>query len=174
MDNLIEKSGSRAETRQRILGVFNRLLLEGASPRPAVAQVIAEAGIARSTFYDHFDGIEALSNESLANLFGALADSLIADHNDAMLVPLLEHVWQNRGSGRDLILEPRGHRTEALLAHVIEQRSQVLKDRRLKAILIAGTVFSAIAGWVSGRISTPPEEMARTLRRATSAILAEA
>lgn len=175
MDNHAEKYGSRSETRKRIVAVFNRLLLEGASPRPGVAQLIAEAGVSRSTFYDHFDGIEALSHESLAALFSALADNLVssASGKDDALIPLLEHVWQNRALGRDLLTGDRGQRSEALLANVLEERLTVVAERRLSAILIAGTVMSALSGWATGKISTSPREMAPILRRTAESILAD-
>ncbi len=171
MDNGGEKSGARDATRARLVKVFNRLLLEGASPRPKVAQVIAEAGVARSTFYDHFDGIEALSNESLAGLFAAISECLVSSKDDAQLVSLLEHIWENRTQGRELLTGVRAERTEALFAKQVEARLKESQDARLHAILIAGTAMSALSGWATGRMSTPPSDLARTLKHAAQAIL---
>lgn len=172
MDNSGQKSGGREQTRARLVEIFNKLLLEGGSPRPRVSQVVGQANVARSTFYDHFDGIEALANESLAELLGAMTDSLLGDESEAKLIAILEHVHQNRRLGRDLLTGARGERSEALLAKIVESRLADERNRRLSAILISGTVISALGGWTSGRLNAAPNELATTLRRATQAILA--
>ncbi len=166
-----KKFGSRAETRARLLGIFNRLLLEGNAPRPRVSAIIAEAGVSRSTFYDHFDGVEALAMESLSQLFGALSNCLVGDGEREQLVSLIAHVGENRTLARELLTGERAERSEALLARILEEHLPASADRRLHAIIIAGTVVSGLAGWVTGRLDTSAEELASTLASAANAIL---
>lgn len=163
MDDSAQMSGGRAATRARLVSVFNRLLLEGSAPRPRVAEVIREAGIARSTFYDHFDGVEALFDESLSMLLGRLADLLPESSNEAALEQLLSHVWDNRAKGRELFFGPSSERAESLLARLFERRLQEGPDRRLIAILAAGMVTAALQGWLTGRIAASPEQLAMRL-----------
>ena len=171
MDDLAEKSGDRARTRAKLVNIFNSLLLSGESGRPKVADVIAAAGVARSTFYDHFDGIEALSNESLESIFSPLSDGILGRTKVADLQSLLAHIWTNRTLAREILMGAKGERAEALLALLLEQRLQGQKLSRLNAILIAGTTVSALSAWVSGKVSTSAEDLAATLVRAAEAIL---
>lgn len=165
-----EKSGDRAKTRAKLVTVFNQLLLSGEQGRPKVAKVIAGAGVARSTFYDHFDGIEALASESLEQLFSGLSEAIVHDTPSNDLVFLLSHIWENRRLGREMLTGEKGERAQALLARVLEAKLGDERNRRLIAILIAGTLMSGISGWLTGRVSATPAQLASTLGSAADAI----
>ena len=170
MNNQGQKSGREA-TRRHLLKVFNRLMLEGDAPRPPVAKIIAEAGVSRSTFYDHFEGVEALLNESLAGLLGQIADCLTGLQTFQWLEWLVEHINENRPMAREFLTGPRGERAEAELARAVSQRLQWDQDTRLAGILVGGTVVAALGAWVSGRIAASPKDMAASLHRSAAAIL---
>lgn len=163
MNNQSEKSGARAATRARILDTFNRLLLDGAAPRPKVSQIIDEAGVSRSTFYDHFDGVEVLLDESLTGLFGGFAQALVIRRDPAFLQSLIEHIGENRQMAREFLSGDRGDRAQALFARVLEKALEPRRDARLTAILIAGTTLTALKNWTAGRIASSPKELAGRL-----------
>lgn len=172
MDNVGQKSGStRDTTRAQIVSTFNRLLLEGESKRPRVAEIVAEAGVARSTFYDHFDGVEALFDESLSMLLGRIAKAIVGADGREDMVWLLEHIYENRERGRDLLAGPSADRTEKLLSRLLLQELEGKTDARLHAILIAGTVMAALGAWVAGQLSARPKELATRLLKTGQAIL---
>ncbi len=171
MDIQSKKSGTRAETRARLMHVFNKLLLEGAAPRPKVGHIIAEARVSRSTFYDHFDGVEALLHESLEGLLGEVAESLTGTPDRERFHWLLSHIWENRKMGRELLSGPRGEQAEAILARQVETRLQPGTDRRLMAILTAGVIITALSNWVSGKLAGSPDHLADRLLPTISAIL---
>ncbi len=175
MNNLHEKSGPvpspRDATRAKIVATFNRLLLESEEGRPRVAQIVAEAGVARSTFYDHFDGVEALFDESVSMLMGRVAKCLVGLGAKEDFVGLLEHVWENRERGRSMLSGPGAERTEALLARLLLRELEGQKEARLYAILIAGTVWAALGAWVTGRLSATPDELASRLIRTATAVI---
>jgi AcrR family transcriptional regulator len=176
MNDLREKSGamptSRSATRAQIFATFNRLMLESQNSRPKVAEIVAEAGVARSTFYDHFDGVEALFDESLSMLLGQVAQCLVGKRPLGEMVWLLEHIHENRERGRGMLAGPGAERTEALLARLLMPELEGRTDPRLHAILIAGTVMAALGACVSGRLSTVPAVLAEHLVGAAQAILA--
>jgi AcrR family transcriptional regulator len=172
MDDSGQKSGTRAATRAQIVATFNRLMLEGEAERPRVAEIVAEAGVGRSTFYDHFDGVEALFDESLSMLLGRVAQCLLGVGTDSELVWLMQHIHENRERGRAMLSGPGAERTEALLARLLARELAGQADARLHAILIAGTVMAALGAWVTGRLSTTPEALAARLLSTTRAILA--
>lgn len=175
MDDLAEKSGSpgspRAATRAQILATFNRLLLEGETDRPNVAQIVAEAGVARSTFYDHFAGIEALFDESLSILLRRVASCLVGDCGREEMVWLLAHIWENRERGRDILAGPGSRRTEGLLTRLLLEQLNGRDEARLHSILIAGTVMAALGAWVTGRLASEPSTLADRLVSTARAIL---
>lgn len=170
MNNSHEKSDPRSLTRAKIIATFNELLLAGSQPRPKVAQIIAEARVSRSTFYDHFDGVEALLNESLSHLFAALAHSMLTDADPRRLASLIEHVGENRVMARQFLSGERGDRAQALLARVIETELEGRPDARLEAILVSGTTLTALKNWVSGKVSSTPQALAARLIAAAQVI----
>lgn len=176
MDDVQEKSGasasSRAATRAQILATFNRLMLEGDSSRPKVAEIVAEAGVARSTFYDHFEGVEALFDESLSMLLGQVAQCLVGRRSCGEMVWLMAHIHENRERGRDMLAGPGSRRSEALLARLLMRELEGRTEARLHGILIAGTTMAALAAWVTGRLSATPEMLATRLVATAEAILA--
>lgn len=175
MNDWREKSGttppSRTATRAAILATFNRLMLEGQSNRPRVAEIVAEAGVARSTFYDHFEGVEALFDESLSMLLGQVAQCLVGNRSQEDMVWLMEHILDNRERGRKMLAGPGAARTETLLARLVMRELEGRKDARLHAILIAGMVMAALGAWVTGRLSTSPAALAERLVGTAQAIL---
>lgn len=175
MNDWREKSGttpsSRTATRAAILATFNRLMLESQSSRPRVAEIVAEAGVARSTFYDHFEGVEALFDESLSMLLGQVAQCLVGYRSHGDMVWLMEHIHDNRERGRQMLAGPGAERTETLLARLMMLELEGRRDARLHAILIAGMVMAALGAWVTGRMSTSPTALAERLVGTAQAIL---
>lgn len=169
MNNSRQMSGSRAATRNRILGSFNQLLLER-SGRPAVSEVIAKADVSRSTFYDHFSSIEVIFSESLGVVFGALAKGLTEQSSRGDLEWWIEHIHENRMRGRELLLGSKILRIEALFVHILEEEMAETKDRRLVAILIAGMTMGLLRGWLNGQISAAPSQIADRMLAAASSI----
>jgi AcrR family transcriptional regulator len=162
----------RATTRTLIFATFNRLMLEGENSRPKVADIVAEAGVARSTFYDHFDGVEALFDESLSMLLGQVAQCLVGHRGQGDMVWLLEHVYEYRERGREMLAGPGAQRTEALLARLLLRELEGRPDARLHAILVAGTTMAGLGAWVTGKLSASPAALAPRLVATAQAILA--
>ena len=171
MNNHGEKSDTRIATRARLVEIFNRLLLEGDAPRPKVAEIIAEAEISRSTFYDYFDGVEALLHESLAGLLGQIARSLVERDEDLDLTWYMDHIWQNRQLAREMLTGARGEQAEAMLARQFELRLPDHPGRKLQSILAAGTFMAGLRNWIQGRVAGSPEQLAKRLENTIAALL---
>ncbi|WFL76947.1 TetR/AcrR family transcriptional regulator [Altererythrobacter arenosus] len=172
MDDLSQKSGSsRAATRAQILSTFNRLLLAGEKKRPAVSEIVTEAGVARSTFYDHFDGVEALFDESLSGLFRRIAHCLVGAGEREEMVWLMAHILENRERGRKLLSGPDAERIGNVLSRLLHEELGMRPDARLHAILISGTVMAALGAWMTGKLATTPETLSDRLLYTSRAIL---
>ena len=166
-----QKSDTRIATRARLVEIFNRLLLEGDTPRPKVATIIAEAEVSRSTFYDYFDGVEALLHESLAGLLGQIAEALVLHDRDVGLAWYLDHIWENLKLAREMLTGPRGEQAEAMLARQLEERLPDHPGRKLQSILAAGTFMAGVRNWIQGRVAASPEQMAERMDRTIATLL---
>ena len=174
MNNVAKKSDERRATRAHLIAIYNRLLLDDTRTRPKVADLIAEAGLARSTFYDHFDGIVALHDESLSIILRQLATALTDPGANRVLEDLLAHVWENRSRARAMLTGEAGERAETQLALYVEKDIAPGTDRRLNAMLASGMAMAALGGWLRGRITASPAHLADRLEASATAILGRA
>lgn len=69
-------SGRKSETRKRILAAAGRVLAERGPGDPAVAEVMAEAGLTVGGFYAHFASKDALMLEAFRQLLRVRRDRL--------------------------------------------------------------------------------------------------
>ena len=69
-------SGRKSETRKRILAAARRVLAERGPGDPAVAEVMAEAGLTVGGFYAHFASKDALMLEAFRQLLRVRRDRL--------------------------------------------------------------------------------------------------
>lgn len=174
MNNVAKKSDERRATRAHLIAVYNRLLLDDTRTRPKVADLIAEAGLARSTFYDYFDGIVALHDESLSIILRRLAAALTDPGANRVLKDLLSHIWENRSRARAILTGDAGERAEAQLARYVEKDIPLGPDRRLNALLASGMAMTALGGWLGGRIAASPIHLANRLQASAMAIIGRA
>lgn len=73
----------RARTRKRVIEAAYRLFAERGADAPTIDDIIAEAGVARGTFYNHF--------QTRDECFQAVADE-IATAINALILPQIEHI----------------------------------------------------------------------------------
>jgi len=88
---------SRAErTRAGLLRAFVELIFRDGFENISVHAIVAAAGTARSTFYEHFSSKEDILGASMAHFFNVMADCVTSDVEPAELRWVLEHFWDNR------------------------------------------------------------------------------
>lgn len=88
-------------TRTALLGAFTHLFLNRRR-RIRAADLIAEAGVGRSTFYNHYSSPDEVLLEALRHPFAALADTAAGRGDAAQTRWLTEHFWENQARGREL------------------------------------------------------------------------
>lgn len=174
------RTDARAQrTREALLEAFFALVLSRPYEQITVQRIVARAGIARSTFYEHFAGKPAILTASLAGPFGLLADTVAQADNTATLTALLEHFWSNRAQTRGLFCGAMRARAVGVLARLIETRlrrspaSRTLRlPRKLAAIQLAEVLFAPLTAWLLGEAPCSASQMARALRSAAVALTA--
>jgi AcrR family transcriptional regulator len=142
-----------------------------------VRDIIERADIGRSTFYEHFDGKDALLQQSIEPLFDVLAQTAARGPQPPQLLGIVEHFWQQRRIGRIVFSgKPRRVLTE-LLARLIEQRlrerltgtkSLPLVPLRLAAAQLAHAQLELLVAWLANA-DCPAEAIAKALYASTNA-----
>jgi AcrR family transcriptional regulator len=165
-------------TRQALLDAFFKLILQRPYDDITVGDIVARAGVGRSTLYEHFAGKNAILAVSLGGPFAVLAQSLRQPDNTAALTRLLEHFWENRRLARGIFSGPtRAHAVSVLVALIEQQlradagrRAVLLIPTRLAAIQLAEALFGPLAAWLTSDCACTAARLARGLRQGALAL----
>ena len=148
-------------TRTRVLAAFNRLMFRHPGKRPPLAAVIAEAGIARSTLYDHFGGRDDLLLEALKGPLSVVADVAAGGRDPAHLVNILDHFRERRKEAAGLFAGPLSARILRALGGQVRGRDPALSETA--SLQLAGMMLGLIQLWLSGAAPSSAEDLARLL-----------
>lgn len=166
-----------ARTRTALIEAFNALVMRGRPKRIRVADIIAEARVGRSTFYDHYAGADAIHLDALARPFAPLADAAAGRGDVARMTHLLAHFWQNRQRARESLAGPLGAKAARLLADMVEARlreqgAALIIPPPLAALQLAEAALAPIRGWVAGRAPSMPDALALAVCRSGAQLVA--
>lgn len=159
-------------TKAAIVDAFSRLLLRR-QRRIRVADVVAEAGIGRSTFYDHFSGAEQVHLAALSRPFSVLADAAAGRGDQVETARLLRHFWENRGRARDTLMGRMGEQAHRLLAGMIEERLEppFVVAREMVASQLAGATLALLRSWVTAEAPATADVLAAAICSSSHAML---
>lgn len=166
MNMQIETRGERS--RAAILRAFVELIFREGFERVSVQGIVAGAGVARSTFYEHFSSKEDVLRASMAQFFEVLARCVSSEAQPPDLLPVLAHFWENRRL-TDAIFAGIPRRILALsLSEMIETRLRergeaLLLPARLVAIQLAEAQLALVESWLRGRAYARAEDVAAAL-----------
>lgn len=168
---------SRARrTRAAVLGAFNHLFLDRRRRQIRAADLISEAGVGRSTFYEHYSSPDEVLLEALRHPFAALADTATGQGDPAATLWLAEHFWENRQRGRALFDNARMRdRVSRLLAGIIAERlegADLILPRDLAAAQLAEAALAPLRAWIGGEAPATAAVMAEGLCRTGAALRA--
>lgn len=155
------------KSREAIIATFNGLFLNGRYTELAVRELARQAGVGRSTFYQHFDDKTALLVESLHPILSLLADA--SEGRNALQLPrLLAHLEEQRENALSLLRSaPERAAIECALANLILQ--YLPHGGTLPGDDIASTLsrimFGLIADWLVAHRRTSRDEFAVVLAR---------
>ncbi|HYD12432.1 MAG TPA: TetR/AcrR family transcriptional regulator [Allosphingosinicella sp.] len=161
-------------TKAVLLGAFNQLFLDRRRRRIRAADLIAEAGVGRSTFYDHYSSADDLLLEALRHPFATLADTAAGRGDAAATRWLMDHFWENRARARELF--DNGHmqgRVSRLLAEMVAERLEgaaLIVPPPLAAAQLAEAALAPVRAWVRGEAPARPEAIAEGLCRTGRAL----
>ena len=158
---------SSSEPKSRLLEAFNHLILQRTQGRPALAEVIDKAQVARSTLYDHFGGRDDLLLEAIKIPLKAMADIGAGNGQPEALVAMLEHFRSRRQDALDLLTGPLRYRINRNLAAMISERDERLDEK--SAIHIAELLFGFVRLWLAGETAYSAETLAVLMIKSANA-----
>jgi AcrR family transcriptional regulator len=150
-------------TREAILRAFTALALARRYDRIRTAELIAVAGIGRSTFYEHFASKEAVLLATVEPILHTLASAALGRASKVQVRAMLEHVWEQRGFARTLLDGRPGAGLQRRLAGLIAQRLAADSAPTMAAAAAAAAQLTMLRLWVSGAVPCTPTDLARRM-----------
>jgi AcrR family transcriptional regulator len=176
------KADRRAQrSRTALMTTFVDLLLSEGYDAVTVERIAERANVGRSTFYLHYTGKDDILKQSMMRPSSHLATVVGCDLTPDILVPVLNHFFQQRKTNRVFFISPIRPLWVKCLAEMIEPRlALVARHGRgrpvlplpLIALQLAEAQIGLIAGWLMATSATKPEAVAESLIASTRAITA--
>lgn len=163
-----ENESANGSARAAIIAAFNRLVLAHRKPKPNVEEILSEAGVARSTFYAHFDSRDSLSLTALSAPLSVVADALTGKGDSDRLVAILDHFRENRRGAVDFLTGKLGPRIVRMLADLVAERLEVKENRNI-ALHLADGAIGFIRLWLTGETPYSSPDLARMMMASAAA-----
>lgn len=177
-----ERDPRLERTREALLGAFSSLVQERRYDEIRVHDVVLDAGVGRSTFYEHFRGKEDLLLESLHGILDVLARA-IDGGDDECLESVLRHFWEVRPQARYFFSGPPARDTGPRIARELASRIEARLASRpgrpgipapLLSLQVAEAELALVRGWLAEVGQATPRELADAIRRTSAAMVAAA
>ena len=170
------------KTRAAIFTAFEELLTKKKYSKITIKDIIDEANVGRTTFYEHFETKDALLSEMCSNLFHHIFNTEAGkdnhhdfplSHGDSRMVVthILYHLQEGSqsmlrlmtGESSEIFLFYfRSYLTEMImpfLTNGMEQKNKSLPEDFLENH-ITGSFLNMVQWWVSGGMKQRPEDLA--------------
>jgi AcrR family transcriptional regulator len=156
-----------SRTRHLILNAFTRLALDRRYDRIRTADLVAESGVGRSTFYEHFRSKDDVLLATMEPILLSLAGAAVGRASKAQVRATLEHMWTERSLGRVILASRASQSLQRQLASMIEKRLPEDQPTAVARSMIAnGTAASQLAMlrmWFAGEASCSADALAGQL-----------
>ncbi len=164
-------------TRRALVRAFNDLFMERGYEGFGIAEIADRANVARSTFYQHFNGKDDVLASAASGIFRLLADTVRSPDLDPRLATVLEHFWQVRiqarallgNVGKGAVVKVFASLIEANLLEQIVGATPPAIPVRLAAIQLATGQLALIHEWLFGQYACTAAEVARAIHHGTYA-----
>lgn len=151
-------SDEHNRTRTSIIQAFNRLILAHGRAKPKVADILGEAEVARSTFYEHFDGRDSLLLAALRSPLSVIAEAAAGGGEASRVAAILDHFRENRRGAIELLKGPLHPRVVRTLAELIAEK--LPHSPKAVSLHLADMQIGFIRLWLAGETSYASSELA--------------
>lgn len=163
----IHETDRRARrSRKAILDALIRLIFSKRYGAIRTAELIAEAGVGRSTFYEHFRSKDDVLLAAIDPIFVPLAAAASGHASPAGLRATLDHMWAQRMFARVMFEPPLGSKLQRKLAAQIAERLAEGPDGvpvGLVATGLAARQLALLKAWLAGEEGCSATDLARHL-----------
>jgi len=167
-------------TREALEGAFIRLILEGRRyDRITIADLIARAGVGRSTFYEHYRNKDELLAATIRYPFVGVAAAVDANAKPASLRDALLHFEGNRVHAKAVFAGAARRKIVRVLAAMIEERLRVRARESgvvprstlgVVAAALAEGMLATIVSWLGGELAGDATKIAAALHEMAQSI----
>jgi AcrR family transcriptional regulator len=154
-------------TRISIVEALVRLALDRRYDQIKTSDLIAAAGVGRSTFYEHFRSKDEVLLTAMEPLLLPIANAAAGRGAKAHLRAMLDHAWHQRALGRVVLDSRAAVRLQRKLAAMIEARLEENESRlvplAMLAMSAAASQLSMLRMWIGGEGSCSSDALARQM-----------
>jgi AcrR family transcriptional regulator len=152
-------------TRDAILRALTRLVFERRYDAIKTGDLIAAAGVGRSTFYEHFRSKDEVLVAAMEPILLPLANAAAGRASNAYVRSALDHLWEQRAFARVILSSAVRTRIERGLAQLIEAKLDEgptgAAPRAMIARAVAAAQLTMLTMWVGGEVACPVEGFTR-------------
>jgi AcrR family transcriptional regulator len=171
MDNVSQAVLDRRSRRTQdlVFEAFSYLVQTKRYDTFRVSDIIARAGIGRSTFYEHYANKEDVLLKSMQGPLSILVHAVAVGDDTNRLNALLQHFWDRRAVARTILAPPMLNLICQRLAEMTVHygdisnspyANEAVARAKLQSTYMAFGLFAAIESWLSGGVSMKQEELA--------------
>lgn len=163
MDGRQDLDPRARRTREAIVAGFAELAFRQRYDTIRTADLIALAGVGRSTFYEHFRGKDEVLLAAVGPILQPLAGAALGRASKVQVRAMLEHVWQQRGFARIILGGGTGMKLQRRLAAMIEARLGAVPEAvppAMVAMAAAAAQLTMLRMWIAGEAACPPADLA--------------
>lgn len=154
-------------TRRAVFDAFARLVFSRRYGAIRTTDLIEEAGVGRSTFYEHFRNKDDVMVWAIDPIFAPLAEAAAGQASLPRLRFVLDHLWERRALARVMFEPPLAAKLQRKLAGMIEARLGDGQDGELpSAMAAAASAASQLAllrVWLGGEAPCAQTVLAQRL-----------
>lgn len=168
---------SAAHTRRGIVDAFTALALRQRFTSIRISDVLAQAAIGKSTFYEHFRGKNDLLVSAMQPVIVALATAASGRAARSYVRGMVVHLWDRRSLGRALLDSAAASIVQRSLAEAIIPHAERAGLPGGAAILtargIAAAQLAMVRSWMAGETPATVDAMTDCLIACASMLLRE-
>ena len=154
-------------TRRAVFDAFTRLVFSRRYGAIRTSDLIEEAGVGRSTFYEHFRNKDDVMVWAIDPIFAPLAEAAAGQASLPRLRSVLDHLWERRALARVMFEPPLSPKMHRKLAGMIEARLGEGTAGGIPPAMAAAASAAAhlalLRVWLSGEAPCEPEALAKRL-----------
>jgi AcrR family transcriptional regulator len=154
-------------TRKAVFDAFTRLVFSHRYSAIRTSDLIEEAGVGRSTFYEHFRNKDDVMVWAIDPIFAPLAEAAAGQASLPRLRFVLDHLWERRALARVMFESPLAAKLNRKLAGMIEARLTPGQAAgiplAMAAAASAASQLALLRVWLSGEVACDPETLAKRL-----------